>query len=303
LSGRPDRLASEPIRIGVVGLGNMGSALAGRLLDHGMPVDAWNRSPRRIDPLESAGARRRGSPDEVAADCAAVFLSLADDAATLAVATPGGNAREAWKDILVVNTSTVSPQVQDKLRQAYGERFVAAPILGAPRAVRDGSATFVVGAERLAVDALAGVWELFAGPLVVPDADRATLLKLLHNQMLLAGLPVIAETIRLARAAGLDDETLAAMLKDSPLMAAGLKNRLGGLFDPAHEGWFNSPLAAKDLTLFLDLASAEEFPVTEAARDSYLRVAAKGWGEADITAIVELNSDNQPPQEGTGSDG
>lgn len=65
--------------------------------------------------------------------------------------------------------------------------------------------------------------------------------------------------------------------------------RSNSLFDPAHPGWFTSPLAAKDLGLVLGLAPDDtRLPVTQAALESYLLTDREGWGETDITAIVEL---------------
>jgi len=74
-------------------------------------------------------------------------------------------------------------------------------------------------------------------------------MKLLNNQMLLAQVAVIAETVRAGRAAGIDDTTLAATLRESKMMPEGLRNRIDVLFDPDHAGWFNSVQAVKDVTL------------------------------------------------------
>lgn len=106
--------------------------------------------------------------------------------------------------------------------------------------------------------------------------------------MLLVQLAVIAETLRAGRAAGIDDTTLAATLHESPMMPAGLRNRIDVLFDPDHVGWFSSVQAVKDGTLALDLAKGgAPLPVTEAARAAYRQVAHDGWETHDITALVE----------------
>ena len=113
--------------------------------------------------------------------------------------------------------------------------FVAAEILGAPQAVRSGTATFVVGGPASARAALAPVWNVFAGVLDVGDRPQtAAIMKLLNTQMLLAQVAVIAETVRAGRAAGIDDTTLAATLPESKMMPEGLRNRIDVLFDPDH---------------------------------------------------------------------
>ncbi len=279
------------MRIAVIGLGSMGSALAERLLDQGHELEVWNRSPGRAE-LFTGRATVLDSPDAVGAD--AVVLSLADDASVTSVAAPDGSARAAWADRLVVNTATVAPATETELAAAYGARFVAAPILGAPQAVRSGQARWIVGGPDEARTALGPLWDVFATTTPAGTApERAAVLKLLSNQMLLAGLGVVAETVRLGRAAGVEDAALTELLRESPMVPPGLLNRVDGLVDPQHAGWFTSPLAAKDLTHALGLAAGPggaPFPVTEGARDAYLRVAAEGWAEADVTAVVELGT-------------
>jgi len=218
------------------------------------------------------------------------FLCLADDQSTLDVAAPQGRARASWEQTLVVNTGTVAPDVIVALAHAYGERFVNAQIIAAPQALRSGTAKFIVGGPASGRAALLPVWQAFAGALDVGEnAQTAAVIKLLHNQMLLVQLAVIAETLRAGRAAGIDDATLATTLRESAMMPAGLRNRIDVFFDPDHVGWFSSVQGAKDVTLFLDLAkgSGAPLPVTEAARDAYRQVAQDGWETHDVTALVE----------------
>jgi 3-hydroxyisobutyrate dehydrogenase-like beta-hydroxyacid dehydrogenase len=277
------------MRIAIIGLGRMGRALADRLLEEGHQVSVWNRTAGRAGALQERGAQVMASADDVGNECDAVFLCLADDQSTLDVAAPKAEAQASWAQTLVVNTGTVAPDVITALAHAYGERFVDAQILGAPQALRSGAATFIVGGPASAREALLPVWKGFAGALDVGERpETAAVIKLLHNQMLLVELAVIAETVRAGRAAGVDDATLAATLRESPLMPAGLRNRIDVLFDPDHAGWFSSVQAAKDVTLFLDLAKGgAPLPVTEAARDAYWQVAQDGWQTHDITAVVE----------------
>jgi 3-hydroxyisobutyrate dehydrogenase-like beta-hydroxyacid dehydrogenase len=277
------------MRVAIIGLGRMGRALAERLLDQGNDVSVWNRTPDRAGALQELGARVMGSVDDVGDELDAAFLCLADDQSTLDVAAPKGKARMSWAQTVVVNTGTVAPDVITALAHAYGDGFVNAPILGAPQAVRSGAAKFVVGGPASARAALVPLWTVFAGALDVGDRpETAAVIKLLNNQMLLVQVAVIAETLRAGRAAGIADTTLAATLRESPMMPAGLRNRIDVFFDPDHAGWFSSVQAAKDVTLALDLAKGgAPLPVTEAARDAYLQVAEDGWQKQDVTAVVE----------------
>lgn len=277
------------MRVAIIGLGKMGRAFADRLLDESHEVSVWNRTPGRTDALRERGARVMGSVDDVGDEVDAVLLFLADDQSTLEVAAPNGEARASWAQTVVVNTGTVALDVITALAEAYGDGFVNAEILGAPQAVRSGAASFVIGGPASARAALIPVWTAFASPLDVGDRpETAAIIKLLNNQMLLVQLAVIAETIRAGRAAGIDDTTLAATLRGSLMMPAGLRNRIDVLFDPDHTGWFTSVQAAKDVSLALGLAKGgAPLPVTEAARDAYRQVAQDGWHTQDVSAVVE----------------
>jgi 3-hydroxyisobutyrate dehydrogenase-like beta-hydroxyacid dehydrogenase len=267
----------------------MGHAPADRLLDKGHEVSVWNRTPGRATALQERGAQVMGSLDDVGDQGDAVLLCLADDQSTLDVAAPHGEARSAWAQTLVVNTGTVAPEVITALAHAYGERFLNAQIIAAPQALRSGEAKFIVGGPASARDALLPLWTLFAGALDVGESPQtAAVIKLLHNQMLLVQVAVIAETLRAGRAAGIDDATLAATLRESPMMTASLRNRIDVFFDPDHAGWFSSVQAVKDVTLALDLAEGgAPLPVTQAARDAYAQLAQDGWEKQDVTALIE----------------
>lgn len=267
----------------------MGSALAERLVDAGHELSVWNRTAGRTDWLRQRGVSVMASLDDLQAGTDAVFLCLADDASTLEVAGPGGEPRSGWSGAIVVNTGTVSPGTETTLEHHYGDRFLAASIIGAPAAVRSGSATFILGGANSASAALSPIWDRFARVVDAgEDPAQAAIIKVLHNQMLLVALAMLGETVRMARSAGVEDEFLTTMLRDSPVVPTALQNRLDGLFDPEHAGWFTSPLAAKDLALAIELTdTTSPLPVTEAARDVYLRIAQDGWDTVDITAVVE----------------
>jgi 3-hydroxyisobutyrate dehydrogenase-like beta-hydroxyacid dehydrogenase len=277
------------MRIAIIGLGRMGRAFADRLLDEGHEVSVWNRTAGRADALQERGARAMGTPDDVGDEVDAIILCLADGQSTLDVAAPNGEARASWAQTLVANTGTVAIEVISSLAKAYGDNFVNAQILGAPQALRSGTASFVVAGPPSARAALVPVWKAFARALDVGDRpETAAIIKLLNNQMLLVQLAVIAETVRAGRAAGIDDTTLAATLRESLMMPAGLRNRIDVLFDPDHVGWFTSVQAAKDVTLALDLAKGgPPLPVTEAARDAYRQLTQDGWQTHDVSALVE----------------
>jgi len=147
------------MRIAVLGMGRMGYAIAGRLLEGGHEVTVWNRSPGKADDLASKGATdRSGRPASGAVDGTEVVItSLSDDAAVRAVVIDGGVAEalssSGGTTTILVDMSTVSPNTSRQLAQALGEHsFVASPILAAPAGVASGEAVYLIASP--ASDAL-----------------------------------------------------------------------------------------------------------------------------------------------------
>jgi 3-hydroxyisobutyrate dehydrogenase-like beta-hydroxyacid dehydrogenase len=277
--------------IAVLGLGNMGSALARRLLAAGYDVTVWNRSPGRADALVQEGAHTAASVEEACSDAYVVLASLADDAAVRAVLLPGGQSVPGLEGILV-DCSTVSPATTRDEAAHYSGHFVAAPILGAPQAVLSGNATFVLGGASSAVIIAESVLSDISTTLlrVGDHAEKAAILKLLNNALLMNGVAALAEVVAAGQASGFDNGALKDLLTKLPVVAPGLHNRIDLLMDDQHAGWFPVRLGAKDLRLAAEAAETVDvpLPVSDFVRQQYERAAASGLADHDIAAVIEL---------------
>ncbi|MDQ2727131.1 MAG: NAD(P)-dependent oxidoreductase [Actinomycetota bacterium] len=280
------------MRVSVLGMGSMGHALAERLSAGGHQLTVWNRSPGKAGDLVAAGATEAGTPDEAVAAGDAIVISLSDDAAVGAVLLPDGAARAAVTSQLVVDCTTVSPSTTRALADAYADHFVAAPIFGGPGAVAAGQAVYCLGGPADAISRLDPLWSTLGGNRLPCGEDpvAATTVKVVNNSLLLSGLMALAEAVATAQAAGLDDAFLIDLFASSALVAPGLHNRLEDMVHGDHDGWFAMPLGAKDLDLFVSLASAAGLDVAGArtARDQYRRATDAGLANADVAGVVEL---------------
>jgi 3-hydroxyisobutyrate dehydrogenase-like beta-hydroxyacid dehydrogenase len=281
------------VDVAVLGMGQMGGAVAGRLLDGSHRVRIWNRTPGRAPELVERGAVESGTAAEAATGADVVLTSLTDDDAVLDVLAPGGSVlRGVGPDTAVVDCSTVSPGTSRRLATLYDRRFVAAPILGAPSAVASGQATLLLGGPSPLLDRLEPVWSAVAARSVRcgDDPGRAGVVKLMGNYLLLAGVATLAEVVATGQAAGLDDDFLRSFLGAVPLVAPALSNRLDAVIDRDRAGWFPTPLGAKDLGLLLDLAGSLDLdlPVAETVRSRYRTAAEGDLAEADIAGVIGL---------------
>ncbi len=278
------------MRIAVLELGAMGSAIAGRLLDAGHELHVWNRTAARAEPLTARGAILEASPGAAVGSVDVAVTSLADDAAVLGVV--GGDDGVAGclqPSAMLVDMSTVSPETSRALARAVDGRFCDTPILGAPQAVASGQATILVGGPDELVDrAMPLLRQLSARQLRCGPAGSGTTLKVVANLLLLGQLSVLSEAVATAQANGVDDR-LIAELGRTPLVAPALHNRLDDVIHGDHEGWFSARLGHKDVRLARNLAAAGGLDLAVAATVEALfdQAIAAGLGDRDITAVVE----------------
>jgi len=279
------------MRVAVLGLGAMGSAIAGRLLDAGHTLRVWNRSPGRGEELAGRGAVRASSPVEAVRDVEVAILSLSDDEAVRTVVLGGdGVVRGLGAESVLVDMSTVSPDTSRAIARAVDGRFVDAPILGAPSAVRAREATVLLGGEPELLDRLAPLVDAIAArQLRCGPAGSGVTVKIVANLLLLGQLAVLAEAVATAQASGVGDE-LIAQLGRTPLVAPALHNRLDDVIHGEHEGWFSSRLGEKDVRLARSLAASAglDLSVAAAVESAFQQAVASGLGDRDIAAVVEV---------------
>jgi 3-hydroxyisobutyrate dehydrogenase-like beta-hydroxyacid dehydrogenase len=278
------------MNIAVLGLGRMGQALAGRLLDAGHRVTVWNRTAGRADDLVADGAIEADSVSDAVTGADAVLVSFSGDDAVRQVLLPNDQPIAELAGV-VIDCSTVSPNTSRLEAESYPDRFVACPIAGAPQAVQSGVARLIVAGAAPAIERATPVLEALSESResAGEDAGAAAIIKLLNNYLLLCGLVVLADVVAVGQANGFDDHELAALLKGLPVIAPGLKSRIDGLLDDRHEPWFSVELGSKDLRLFAELADQAglRLGVLEAAQTRYRETAELGLDQRDLTAVIE----------------
>ena len=240
--------------VAVLGMGRMGRALAGRLLEGGHRVAVWNRSKGKAGDIVAAGAREAQSVADAVDGVDVAVTMLANDDAVRAVAF--GELRSSIGEKTVyVDSSTVSPKLSGELAEAFHSRFLAMPVAGSPAAVRAGQAVFLTGGDAGIVDRLGPVISSLTNTVRRYDsAPLAIAAKLATNLLLLSEVVALAESFAVGRSGGLRDDQLRDLLGTSPMLPPGLKNRFEGVLTGSHEGWWTTVLGAKDAGLALDVA-------------------------------------------------
>lgn len=269
------------MKVGFIGLGRMGSAMAANLLRNGHEVTVWNRSAGKADALVEAGARRADRPAD-AATGEVVMTMLADDPALEAVVYGEGGI--LGSPALHVSHSTISIALADRLAgEQTGGGFVSAPVFGRPPAA-EAAKLYVVAAG--AADLLDRCEPLFAAIgqrvfRVGETPSSANVVKLSGNFMILAAVEAMAEAMTLAEKNGVSRAALLEVLTGT-LFAAPVYQTYGDILlaDRFRPAGFAAPLGLKDMNLADAAATTARapMPLLGIIRD-HLRAAIAQEGE------------------------
>ncbi len=282
--------------IAVLGMGRMGRALAGRLLESGHRVAVWNRSKDKAGEIVSQGGREAESIVDAVDGADVAITMLANDHAVREVALGELRSAIAHKTIYV-DCSTVSPALSGELAEAFPGRFLAVPVVGSPLAVRAGQAVYLAGGNGDLIDRLAPALSSLSSTVRLYDtASLALTAKLTNNLLLLSQVISLAEAFTVGRSGGLSDDQLRELLSSSPLLPQGLKNRFEGVLTGSQDPWWTTVLGAKDAGLAIDIARGADVDLPQATvvQQLYEKAAAEGLDDADISAVTQLYQDGTP---------
>lgn len=286
------------MRIGFVGLGKMGAAMAANLVKAGHDVHVYNRSPEPVQVLAAQGAR----PAATVADACrgeVVVTMLADDRAAEAVTFgDGGILASLPAGAVHVSSSTISIALAERMTAAHagaGQGFVAAPVFGRPEAAAAAKLFVVAAGADPAVAVASAVFDAVGQrTFVVGDEPRAAnLVKLSGNFLIASVIEALGEAMALVGKAGVDKAQYLDLLT-STLFDAPVYRTYGGLI--AHEQFeppgFAAPLGFKDVRLVLAAGEALEVPLPIASllRDRFLTLLATGGGHLDWSAVAGITA-------------
>lgn len=295
------------MKVGFIGLGQMGSGMAANLLKAGHEVTVYNRSPEKMKPLLEKGAKAASRVSD-ACDGIAVFTMLADDEAVASVVFgEDGILGHLGKGAVHISSSTISVGMSERLAEAHGkawQSYVAAPVFGRPDAAASGELFIIAAGDHQAIERVHPLLEAIGQRtfLVSDKPELANLVKLSGNFMIGAVIEAIGEAMALVAKGGIDRRQYIDMLTSMPLFGAPVFKTYGGLiadrrFEPPG---FPAPLGQKDIRLALAAAENLRVPMPTASllRDRFLSLLAHGGEGLDWSAIGAL-----PAKDAGASDG
>jgi 3-hydroxyisobutyrate dehydrogenase-like beta-hydroxyacid dehydrogenase len=284
------------MKVGFIGLGHMGAAMAGSLLKAGHEVTVYNRTPAKAEALVAQGAK---AAIDVSGACGgdAVQTMLSNDAAVEDVVFgDGGIIDNLPPGAIHISSSTISVALSEGLAAAHekaGQQFIAAPVFGRPDAAATGQLVIATSGTPAAIEAATPLLDAIGKTTFVVSATPkdANLVKLSGNFLSASVIESLGEAIALIGKAGLDRRQYLDFLT-STLFGAPVYKIYGGLivdgtFEPAA---FAAPLAYKDIRLAL--AAADDLrvamPFASVLRDRFLTLLANGGDKLDWSAIGQM---------------
>ena len=282
------------MKVGFIGLGIMGSRMAGNLLKKGHELMLFNRTREKAEPLIAQGASFLETPAKVAASVPVIITMLPEPTAvTEAVLGKDGFLDHLTKGSLWIDCSTINPsfsrKVADECRKR-GVRFLDAPVAGSKIPAEQAQLIFYVGGDKGDVGFSMPLLEAMGKAVLhIGGNGMGTAMKMVNNILLAGAIAVFSEAMVLGEALGISDKMLFDTLLKSPVAAPFL-----ALKRPLMEsGNFETQFPLKWMHKDLQLASVTAYecgvamPDMHAIKESFALAARSGLGEKDFSALYQ----------------
>ena len=273
--------------VGLIGLGLMGQPMGVNLLKAGHELTVWNRTPSRGDDLVAQGAKRAGTPRELAAASEVVITIVSDPPALESVLWGESGVFAGLKrGSVIIESSTVSPGLEKRAAAAaaaQGSEFLEAPVTGGTWGAEKGELVFMVGGEagtlkrvEPVLGAMGKKW-FHLGPI-----GAGQTVKLAMNLLLDLEVEAFAEALALVTRAGVPGQSLFDVMQSSMGRSGVIELKGGNMLKGEYKPSFPLRLMHKDVGLALELGNQLGVPLPAAAAAREVLSAVKGAMTEDV---------------------
>lgn len=285
------------MKVGFLGLGNMGRGMATSLLAAGHSLTVYNRTPEKARRLEELGAQLASTPHDAALDAEVVLSMVGDDNASRDVwISTEGALQGLPKEAMVIECSTLSHEWVDELSrtvQASGHAYLDAPVTGLPDAAAAGALTLFLGGDTATIVKAEPVLSVISERQIhFGDIGAGTAYKLIVNLMGSIQILAAAEGLVVAEKAGLDPRTVADALSTggaaSPTVARVANQMVEGTFD--RDVVFSTLWRLKDTLYGTEFARKMGLnsALASSTLDSFQQVADAGYSQSSESKVIDL---------------
>ncbi|XP_024536741.1 glyoxylate/succinic semialdehyde reductase 2, chloroplastic [Selaginella moellendorffii] len=286
--------SNQHLKLGFLGLGIMGTAMARNLVKAGYDVTVWNRSASKCEALVSEGARRGSTPKNVTEMCDVTFAMLADPVAALEVALGSDGALgglgpgKGYVDVSTVDAGTTKTVCEAV--KSSGSLFLEAPVSGSKKPAEEGKLIFLAAGDKELYDTVVPMLDVMGKSRFYLGAPgNGAAMKIVVNMIMGSMMASFAEGLMLGDKAGLDPQTILEVLSqgaiNNPMFSLKGPTMLARNYTPA----FPLKHQQKDLRLALDMSDKllQNIPIAAAANEVYKVAKGNGLGDDDFSAVIE----------------
>ncbi|GAB6947826.1 NAD(P)-dependent oxidoreductase [Vulcanisaeta sp. JCM 16161] len=285
----------ERLRVGFIGLGIMGSAMAMNIHRAGFPLIVYNRTRSKTEPFVKLGIPVAESPKEVA-ERSDVVIDMVTDAPDVeeVLLGPSGVIHGAHPGLIVIDMSTNSPEHARYFARElsrYGIEFLDAPVTGGDIGARQGTLTIMVGGKYEVFERVKPVLQAMGKTIIYAgDVGNGQMLKLLNQIVVGINMLAVAEAMALAKKAGIDMEKLFTVLSTGAANSFTVQYYMPKMMKGDFEPGFRAAHLRKDLRYAIETANKLNVPLpgTALTLQLYNALVAKGLGEKGTQALLKL---------------
>lgn len=283
------------LKIGYIGLGLMGKAMAANILKAGFPLTVFNRSKASENELIGQGAQSAGSPVEVAAQVDVVFTNLPDSPdVEKVVLGEHGIIEGTHAGLIYVDNSTIKPSASRMIAEKLAAKGVAAldaPVSGGDIGARQATLAIMVGGPKEALEKVRPVFEVMGKTIThVGDSGCGQIAKASNQIMVAAQMTAMAELLIFAQKAGANPRKVIAAIQGGAAQCWTLDVKPPRLFAGNRQPGFKAKLQAKDLQIVLETAREYGVPLPSTAINAQLfnAMLQMDMGELDNSAVIGI---------------
>ncbi|MBH06454.1 MAG: 2-hydroxy-3-oxopropionate reductase [Phycisphaeraceae bacterium] len=276
-------LTNEVQRIGYIGMGIMGAAMAGNLVKAGFEVMVWNRTASKCQPLADLGAAVAESPADMAAkslDAICINVTNTPDVDEVLFGQ-NGIAGSAATGLIVIDNSTISPVETQRFAAELAKKeitFLDAPVSGGDVGAKNGTLSIMVGGDESAFDRCSRMFDVLGkSAVLLGPAGMGQVCKACNQIAVACNLIGVCEALALAKKSGLDMTKMIDVVSGGAASSWQLANLGPKIMEGDHAPGFMIDLVLKDLSLVADAAREHKLPLNAVAlAEGYFRAAAAG---------------------------
>jgi 2-hydroxy-3-oxopropionate reductase len=284
---------TEKLKVGYIGLGIMGKAMARNILKAGYTVVVHNRSREAVKELVAEGAIEAFSPKEIAGQVDVIFTNLPDSPdVELVTLGKDGIIEGAKAGLIFVDNSTIKPATARSVAEALRQKGVLsldAPVSGGDIGAQNGTLAIMVGGPAEALEKVMPIFEVIGKKIThVGDTGAGQIAKACNQVMVAAQMVAMGELLILAKKAGADPEKVVAAIQGGAAQCWTLDVKPARLFAGNRNPGFKAYMQAKDLGIVVDTAREYGIPMPSTSVNTQLfnAMLEMGMRELDNSAVV-----------------